>query len=294
MCLYFGTEPFDASGNSVARSGCASAVDAPAIKAVSTTSSVHTLLIRTATYTIRRNVSPLESAACSPDSSPPSSWRCSSFPPPRRPRRASQHIKYRYGPLTIKPGQNTISIDGDDVPRPKRSGWIVGFRPNLEYTNGKIPGVDVLHLHHAVWLINGQPTFAAGEEKTNVKLPRPFGWRHEPDDALGAQPHGPQPAPEPLPRLPHLHDRLHPRLLAAGEEDAARCVTRWVDVQGGSAYPVFDVHRGTGTNGRFTYPRDDPNAYGGGPAAQPAVHRRATACSCRPRGTCTPAGCTRT
>ena len=76
--------------------------------------------------------------------------------------------------MTIKPGQNTISFDGDDVPRPKRAGWIVGFRPNLEYTNGKIPGVDVIHLHHAVWLINGRLTFAAGEEKTNVKLPRPL------------------------------------------------------------------------------------------------------------------------
>ena len=52
---YFGTEPFDASGNSVVRSGCASALVAPAIKAVSTTSSVHTLLIRTATYTIARS-----------------------------------------------------------------------------------------------------------------------------------------------------------------------------------------------------------------------------------------------
>ena len=93
-----------------------------------------------------------------------------------------QHIKYRMGPLAIHPGQNTISFDGNDVPRPKRSGWIVGFRPNLELTNGKIPGVDVLHLHHAVWLINGRPTFAAGEEKTNAKLPRPYGWRHRPQD----------------------------------------------------------------------------------------------------------------
>ena len=77
-----------------------------------------------------------------------------------------QHVKYRYGPLTIKPGQNTISLDGERIPRPKVAGWIVGFRPNLERANGKIPGVDVLHLHHAVWIINGELTFAAGEEKT--------------------------------------------------------------------------------------------------------------------------------
>ena len=132
-----------------------------------------------------------------------------------------QHIKYRFGPLAIHPGQNTISFDGDKVPRPKRAGWIVGFRPNLEYTNGKIPGVDVLHLHHAVWLINGQPDVRGrrGEDERQaaaaVRLAPP------PRGPLGAQPHGPQPAAEPRPRLPHLHDRLHPGLVAARQADAA-------------------------------------------------------------------------
>ena len=93
-----------------------------------------------------------------------------------------QHLHFKYGPVTIQPGQNTISIDGDKVPRPKVSGWIVGFRPNLRRPGGSVPRVDVIHLHHAVWLINGRPTFAAGEEKTRVKLPRGFGWRYSPDD----------------------------------------------------------------------------------------------------------------
>ena len=30
-----------------------------------------------------------------------------------------QHLHFKYGPVTIQPGQNTISIDGDKVPRPK-------------------------------------------------------------------------------------------------------------------------------------------------------------------------------
>jgi plastocyanin len=177
----------------------------------------------------------------------------------------AQHLKFRYGPLTIHPGQNTISIDGNDVPRPKRAGWIVGFRPNLEYTNGKIPGVDVIHLHHAVWLVNGQLTFAAGEEKTNVKLPKGFGWRSLPGDrwVLNHMVHNLLPnrarvyltytldfIPDSSPLAKHIRP----------------VVTRWVDVMGGSAYPVFDVHHGIGANGRFTFPDDDPNAYGGGPA----------------------------
>jgi plastocyanin len=38
----------------------------------------------------------------------------------------------------------------------------------------------------------------------------------------------------------------------------------WMDVRSGSIYPVFDVHRGSGENGTFTYPDQDPNAYPGG------------------------------
>jgi hypothetical protein len=34
----------------------------------------------------------------------------------------------------------------------------------------------------------------------------------------------------------------------------------WMDVLNGEAYPVFDVHRGTGHHGRFTYPDDAPTA----------------------------------
>ena len=38
----------------------------------------------------------------------------------------------------------------------------------------------------------------------------------------------------------------------------------WMDVQSGSLYPVFDVHKGSGKDGTFTYPDQDPNAYPGG------------------------------
>jgi plastocyanin len=35
----------------------------------------------------------------------------------------------------------------------------------------------------------------------------------------------------------------------------------WMDVQNGSVYPVFDVIKGDGEEGRYTYPDDAPNAY---------------------------------
>jgi len=184
-----------------------------------------------------------------------------------------EHIKFKYGPVVIKPGQNTISIDGDGVPKPKRPGWIVGFRPNLERVGGKIPRVDVLHLHHAVWLINGNLTFAAGEEKTNVRLPKGFGWRHDPSDqwVLNHMIHN---------LLPN-RDRVYVTYTLDFIPDASPAAksirpikTRWLDVEGGKAYPVFDVHRGGGQDGRFTYPDDVPNAYGAGaPRNQTTIQR---------------------
>ena len=55
--------------------------------------------------------------------------------------------------------------------RPPVNGWITGFKPNLIYADGRVPRVDVVHLHHGVWLNNGAPTFAAGEEKTEIRAP---------------------------------------------------------------------------------------------------------------------------
>ena len=184
-----------------------------------------------------------------------------------------QHLKLRYGPVIVKPGQNTIAIDGSDVPKPKVRGWIVGFHPNLTYVNGKIPRVDVIHLHHAVWLIDGRLTFAAGEEKTNFVLPKGYGWRHRPSDswALNHMIHN---------LLPN-RTRVYLTYTLDFIPDTSRAAkgmrpveTKWVDVEGGKAYPVFDVHRNAGRGGRFTYPDDAPGAYGGGPARNQAYIER--------------------
>ena len=39
----------------------------------------------------------------------------------------------------------------------------------------------------------------------------------------------------------------------------------WMDVQNGSLYPVFNVEKGSGDKGRYTYPDEARNPYGGGP-----------------------------
>lgn len=172
----------------------------------------------------------------------------------------AERVKYRFGPIHITPGQNTIEIAPTTL-RPDRAGWITRFEPNLEFADGSKPSVDVVHLHHGVWLVNGETRFAVGEEKTIVDLPDGFGFRYGPEQSwlVNYMIHNltrgrhtvyitytldfvPETAPE-----------------AAGMKPVR---TRWMDVAGPSGYPVFDALRGTGRNDRLTIPDDAPNLPG--------------------------------
>jgi hypothetical protein len=176
-------------------------------------------------------------------------------PPP-----GAQVLKYKFGPLKIQPGQNIIDIDIQKE-RPNVNGWIVGFRPGLvDARTGKNPPVTEVHLHHAVWLVDFKPTFAAGEEKTNFTAPDGYGWRYTTKQTW---------------LLNHMiHDlvaRSHEVYItytlyfipdtapqAAGIHEIS---TQWMDVQGVKPYPVFNAHKGSGTKGRFTYPDQARNPY---------------------------------
>jgi plastocyanin len=180
-----------------------------------------------------------------------------------------EHLHFAYGPLHIAPGQNLIQTNPYQVPQPTENGWIVGFKPNLKLPNGKVPPVDVLHLHHGVWAVATRrdataPLFperfiAAGEEKTALELPDGYGFRYSPNDIwylnymihdLTAKPftvsitYDVDFVPATSPKASTMKD-VHPI---------------WLDVQNGKVYPVFDALKGSGTNGRFTYPDDDPTA----------------------------------
>jgi plastocyanin len=174
-----------------------------------------------------------------------------------------RHLHYAFGPLTIKPGQNTIDL-AVNTQRPKVNGWITRFKPNLVRANGKVPPVDVIHLHHAVWLVNLKPTWASGEEKTTAELPKGFGWRYKTSDQW---------------LLNHMIHNLTPSqdkvwitwdidFIPDGSKAAKgirRIDTQWMDVEGIKAYPVFDVLQGSGTNGRYTFPDQAVDPYGSGP-----------------------------
>jgi hypothetical protein len=182
----------------------------------------------------------------------------------------AKRITYRIGPFNIVPGQNEIGY-APILQRPQVDGWFTRIRPDLTYLDGRVPGVDVIHLHHGVWVNLSrsapgfpiEPFFAAGEEKTIVNLPKGYGYPVKATDSL---------------LLNHMIHNLTPvptKVYMVYQVDfvpkgsrAARGIRNvrpiWMDVQRGSLYPVFNVRKGSGGNGRYTYPGEARNAYRGG------------------------------
>jgi plastocyanin len=167
-----------------------------------------------------------------------------------------QHLKFSYGPIEIAPGQNTIELERNDQ-RPAVDGWIVGFRPNLVRKDRSVPRVDVIHLHHGVWINQLGPLFAAGEEKTAMIAPPGYGWRYRTSDdwQMNHMIHNLTPTPDKV-FITYELDFIPDGAPAAQGIQEVR--TAWLDTVGGF-YPVFDARRGMGgRDRRFTYP-DEAN-----------------------------------
>jgi hypothetical protein len=164
-----------------------------------------------------------------------------------------QHQHYRYGPIQINPGQNPI-VYKPTTQKPRVAGYITRFHPDLIYVDGKKPAVDILHLHHGVWQMRDQPTFAAGEEKTITQFPRGFGYRYAPKDewVLNYMLHNLTPAQAKV-YLTWDVDFVPASSAAAAGIKAVSPL--WLDVGEGS-YPVFDAKRGSGKDGRYRFPDD--------------------------------------
>ena len=183
-----------------------------------------------------------------------------------------KHLHFELGPLDIRPGQNVIETNKFAIPQPKIDGWIVGFKPNLRLADGSVPPVDEIHLHHGVWFTGTrldatallpERFFGVGEEKTALHMPPGYGYRYTPSDFwwinymihnLTARPY----------KVSITYDvDIVPTSDAppGGMKDVHPI---WMDVQNGSIYPVFDVLKGSGTNGTFTYPDQANDPYAGG------------------------------
>lgn len=187
-----------------------------------------------------------------------------------------QHLKFKYGPVKIEPGQNNITFSEGDVPKPEVDGYITAIYPDLVYTNGEVPRVDILHLHHGVWVNmaggrDGQNRgafgqelfFASGEEKTHSILPAGYGYEYKATDPwlINYMLHNLLSTPDEV-YIVYDIDFIPKSSPAAKAIKPAKPV--WMDVEKGSLYPVFDVIKGDGKDGVYTYPDDADDPYGDG------------------------------
>ena len=189
-------------------------------------------------------------------------------------RRDVQHLHYEIGPLEIQAGQNNITYSAEagypTVPKPAEDGYITRIRANLERPDGTVPPVDVIHLHHGVWAnVSGRPNpanaelfFAAGEEKTDTILPAGYGYKYRASDRwiINYMLHNLLSTPDEV-RITYDIDFVPMRSDGAKEITPARPI--WMDVRTGEIYPVFDVLKGSGTDGTFTYPDQAADPYDG-------------------------------
>jgi hypothetical protein len=192
-------------------------------------------------------------------------------------------LRFAAGPYTITPGANLILLDHNRVPKPHQDGFMVRMEPNLRYALpngkccGKIPRVDVLHLHHGVWLSNGAvgagegngytglyPFMASGEEKTAYEFPHGFGYPVGGRDfwVLNYMIHNLTATPARV-YINYTMDFVPASAPAAASIRPVHPI--WMDVESHHIYPVFDVHRHSGVNGRYTFPDMARNPYGGAP-----------------------------
>jgi hypothetical protein len=195
-----------------------------------------------------------------------------------------EHLHFAAGPYAVTPGANLILLDYNHVPKPSQDGYMVRMAPNLRYALpdgkccGTVPRVDVIHLHHGVWLSNGAlgqgegdaygnsfyPFMAAGEEKTIYQFPQGYGYPVTARDlwVLNYMIHNL------TAHSAKVYITYDIDFVPAGSP-AASSITPvhpiWMDVQDHHLYPVFNVLRHSGRDGKLTYPDMAHDPYSSGP-----------------------------
>ena len=189
-------------------------------------------------------------------------------------RRRAKRITYRVGPFDIVPGQNSIGFRAV-AEKPQVDGYITRIRPDLTYVDGRVPRVDVIHLHHGGV---AQP----GAQRRHLALPArallrgrrgedahaaPEGLRlsAQGDGRAPAERHDPQPHARSDAALLRLRDRLRAQGLAARHAGSARCGRSGWTWRTAGATRSSTCGRAPADKGRYTYPNDARSPYRGGP-----------------------------
>jgi hypothetical protein len=193
-----------------------------------------------------------------------------------------EHLNYAAGPYNVIPGANLILTQTNGVPKPTVDGFMTRMAPNLKYAlpNGKccgsVPLTKDVHLHHGVWLSDGQagqgegnsygfyPFMASGEEKTVIEFPKGFGYPIATSDhwILNYMIHN-------LTDKPLKVYITYDMNFVPATSPLASTITpahpMWMDVEDHSPYPVFNVKKGSGIDGKYTFPNMANHPYKGAP-----------------------------
>jgi len=168
-----------------------------------------------------------------------------------------QRLKFAFGPIAVKPGQNDVLVQPITIEKPAQDGFITRIRPDLVDENGNVPPIEQVHLHHGTWLSEPNygtgPFFASGEEKTIAPFPRGYGMPIHATDQwqLLYMVH----SAVPQTKLVWItYDVDFVPAAAAKRLGLRPAYPVWLDVRP-SAYPVFNVQRGFGSGQACTWPR---------------------------------------
>jgi hypothetical protein len=171
---------------------------------------------------------------------------------------ACERLRFAYGPIVVKPGQNDVLVEPVTIEKPNMDGYITRFKPNLVDQNGNVPPVEQVHLHHGTWLsepsYGSGPFFAAGEEKTIAPFPRGYGMPVKKSDTWLLLYMVHSAVSQPMVTYITYDIDFIPK--DKGDQLGIKPVYPiWLDVRP-AGYPVFNVERGFGTNGICTWPKE--------------------------------------
>src|SRR3954462_3933363 len=171
---------------------------------------------------------------------------------------ACERLRFAYGPIVVKPGQNDVLVEPVTIDKPNQDGYITRFKPNLVDQNGNVPPVEQVHLHPGPWLsepsYGSGPFFAAGEEKTIAPFPRGYGMPIKASDTWLLLYMVHSAVSQPM----ETYITYDIDFIPKDKGDALKMKPAypvWLDVRP-SGYPVFNVQRGFGAKGRCTWPTD--------------------------------------
>src|SRR5436190_4128094 len=172
---------------------------------------------------------------------------------------ACQRLRFAYGPILVKPGQNDVLVGPVTIEKPAQDGYITRFRPDLVLPDGTVPPIEQVHLHHGTWLSEPDyghgPFFAAGEEKTIAPFPKGYGMPIKATDQwqLLYMVHSAIQKPQ---VVYITYDIDFVPAAKAKQVGLKPAYPVWLDVRP-SAYPVFNTQRDFGnSSGTCTWPKD--------------------------------------